>query len=90
QCLAFHDLSCQALMLFLIIPKEPIIRLPEAEDSGESLLGPLMIVGKKHAAHLGLANGLQTVVDEGPKCGQPVCHVHPCILGGHQLGWSPG
>ncbi|GAB0206366.1 hypothetical protein GRJ2_003102200 [Grus japonensis] len=54
-------------------PKEPIIRLSEAEDSGESLLGHLMIVGKKRAAHLGgLTNGFRMVVDEGPEGGQSV------------------
>ncbi|XP_064325626.1 LOW QUALITY PROTEIN: adenosine 5'-monophosphoramidase HINT1-like [Phalacrocorax carbo] len=90
ECLAFHDLSPQALMLFLVVPKEPIIMLSEAEDSGESRLGHLMIVGKKRAAHLGLTNGFQTVVDEGCEGGRSVCHVHLCILGGCQLGWPPG
>ncbi|KAM6188064.1 adenosine 5'-monophosphoramidase HINT1-like [Sarcoramphus papa] len=90
RCLAFRDLSPQAPMLFLVMPKEPIIRLSEAEDSGESLLGHLMIVGKKRAAHLGLTNGFRMVVDEGPEGGQSVCHVHLRILGGCQLGWPPG
>ncbi|XP_072705528.1 LOW QUALITY PROTEIN: adenosine 5'-monophosphoramidase HINT1-like [Ciconia boyciana] len=90
ECLAFHDLSPQAPTLFLVVPKEPIIRLSEAEDSGESLLGHLMIVGKMRAAHLGLTNGFRTVVDEGPEGGQSVCHVHLRILGGRQLGWPPG
>ncbi|XP_050769856.1 adenosine 5'-monophosphoramidase HINT1-like [Gymnogyps californianus] len=90
QCLAFRDLSPQAPTLFLVMPKEPIIRLSEAEDSGESLLGHLMIVGKKRAAHLGLTNGFRMVADEGPEGGQSVCHVHLRILGGCQLGWPPG
>ncbi|KAM6188218.1 LOW QUALITY PROTEIN: uncharacterized protein WM294_015988 [Sarcoramphus papa] len=37
ECLAFRDLSPQAPTLFLVMPKEPIIRLSEAEDSGESV-----------------------------------------------------
>ncbi|KAM6188065.1 adenosine 5'-monophosphoramidase HINT1-like [Sarcoramphus papa] len=90
ECLAFRDLSPQAPMLFLVMPKEPIIRLSEAEDSGESLLGHLMIVGKKRAAHLGLTKGFRMVADEGPEGGQSVCHVHLRILGGCQLGWPPG
>ncbi|XP_075302573.1 adenosine 5'-monophosphoramidase HINT1-like [Opisthocomus hoazin] len=77
-------------MLFLVMPKEPIIRLSEAEGSGESLLGHLMSTGKKRAAHLGLTDGFRMVVDEGPEGGQPVCHVHLHILGGCQLGWLPG
>ncbi|XP_052631103.1 LOW QUALITY PROTEIN: uncharacterized protein LOC128136052 [Harpia harpyja] len=88
--LAFHDLSPQAPTLFLVTPKEPIIGLSDAEDSGEPLLGHFMIVGKKRAAHLGLTNGFRMVVDEGPEGGQSVCHVHLHVLGGRQLGWPPG
>ncbi|KAM6293931.1 LOW QUALITY PROTEIN: adenosine 5'-monophosphoramidase HINT1-like [Aegotheles albertisi] len=90
ECLAFRDLSPQAPTLFLVMPKEPTIGLSEAEDSGGSLLGRLMIVGERRAAHLGLTNGFRTVVDEGPEGGQSVCHVHLHILGGRQLGWPPG
>ncbi|XP_069631231.1 LOW QUALITY PROTEIN: uncharacterized protein [Haliaeetus albicilla] len=88
--LAFRDLSPQAPTLFLVTPKEPIIGLSDAEDSGESLLGHFMIVGKKRAAHLGLTNGFRMVADEGPEGGQSVCHVHRHILGGRQLDWPPG
>uniref|UniRef100_A0A8C3VEW4 Histidine triad nucleotide binding protein 1 n=2 Tax=Neoaves TaxID=3078114 RepID=A0A8C3VEW4_CATUS len=90
QCLAFHDISPQAPTHFLVIPKKPIVRLSEAEDSDESLLGHLMIVGKKCAANLGLTNGFRMVVNEGPEGGQSVYHVHLHVLGGRQLGWPPG
>ncbi|NXH96550.1 HINT1 protein, partial [Pachycephala philippinensis] len=75
QCRAFHDLSPQAGMLFLVIPKEPIIRLSEAGDSGESLLGHVIIVDEKRAAYLGLTSGFWMVVDEGPKGGQSVYRI---------------
>ncbi|NXS85633.1 HINT1 protein, partial [Erpornis zantholeuca] len=75
QCRVFHDLSPQSGILFLVMPKEPIIRLSEAEGSGESHLGHVMIVGKKRAAHLGLTNGFRMVVDKGPKGGQSVYHI---------------
>ncbi|XP_048146419.1 adenosine 5'-monophosphoramidase HINT1-like isoform X2 [Corvus hawaiiensis] len=90
ECRAFHDLSPQAGMLFLVVPKEPIIGLSEAGNSGESLLGHVMIVGEKCVAHLGLTNGFRMVVDEGPEGGQSVYRIHLPILGGHQLGWPPG
>ncbi|XP_009472337.1 PREDICTED: histidine triad nucleotide-binding protein 1 [Nipponia nippon] len=90
ECLAFHDISPQAPTHFLVIPKKPIVRLSEAEDSDESLLGHLMIVGKKCAANLGLTNGFRMVVNEGPEGGQSVYHVHLHVLGGRQLGWPPG
>ncbi|NWY02601.1 HINT1 protein, partial [Nothoprocta ornata] len=90
QCLAFHDISPQAPTHFLVVPKKPIVRLSEAEDSDESLLGHLMIVGKKCAANLGLTKGFRMVVNEGPEGGQSVYHVHLHVLGGRQLGWPPG
>uniref|UniRef100_A0A8B9PGZ4 HIT domain-containing protein n=3 Tax=Aves TaxID=8782 RepID=A0A8B9PGZ4_APTOW len=90
QCLAFHDISPQAPTHFLVVPKKPIVRLSEAEDSDESLLGHLMIVGKKCAADLGLTKGFRMVVNEGPEGGQSVYHVHLHVLGGRQLGWPPG
>ncbi|XP_061872760.1 adenosine 5'-monophosphoramidase HINT1-like [Colius striatus] len=90
ECLVFLDLSPQAPTRFLVMPKEPIIRWPEAEDCGESLLGHLMIVGKECAAHLGLTNGLRRVMDEGPKDGQSIYRIRLHILGGRQLDWPPG
>uniref|UniRef100_A0A8C3VH31 Histidine triad nucleotide binding protein 1 n=1 Tax=Catharus ustulatus TaxID=91951 RepID=A0A8C3VH31_CATUS len=83
QCLAFHDISPQAPTHFLVIPKKPIVRLSEAEDSDESLLGHLMIVGKKCAANLGLTNGFRMVVNEGPE-GLPVGNVGPPDLIGRR------
>ncbi|XP_027565352.1 histidine triad nucleotide-binding protein 1-like [Neopelma chrysocephalum] len=90
QCLAFPGLSPQAATLFLVMPKEPFIGLSEAEDSGESLLGRVMVVGEKRAAHLGLTNGFRMVVDEGPEGGQSMYRIHLRVLGGRQLGWPPG
>ncbi|XP_032651345.1 adenosine 5'-monophosphoramidase HINT1 [Chelonoidis abingdonii] len=90
QCLAFHDISPQAPTHFLVVPKKPIVQLSEAEDSDESLLGHLMIVGKKCAAELGLTKGYRMVLNEGPDGGQSVYHIHLHVLGGRQLGWPPG
>ncbi|NXS80773.1 HINT1 protein, partial [Erpornis zantholeuca] len=75
---------------FPVMPKEPIMGLSEAEDSCESLLGHVMIVGKMCVAHLGLTNGFRMVVDEGPEGGQSVYRVHLPVLCGRQLDWPPG
>ncbi|NWS81382.1 HINT1 protein, partial [Toxostoma redivivum] len=77
-------------ILFLVMPKEPIIELCEAGDSGECLLGHVMIVDEMCVAHLGLTNGFRMVVDEGPEGGQSVYRIHLPVLGGLQLGWPPG
>lgn len=56
----------------------------------ESLLGHLMIVGKKCAADLGLNRGYRMVVNEGADGGQSVYHIHLHVLGGRQMNWPPG
>ncbi|XP_004686562.1 PREDICTED: histidine triad nucleotide-binding protein 1 [Condylura cristata] len=90
SCLAFHDISPQAPTHFLVIPKKPISQISVAEDADESLLGHLMIVGKKCAADLGLKKGYRMVVNEGSDGGQTVYHIHLHVLGGRQMNWPPG
>ncbi|XP_021567133.1 histidine triad nucleotide-binding protein 1 isoform X1 [Carlito syrichta] len=90
ECLAFHDISPQAPTHFLVIPKKHISQISAAEDDDESLLGHLMIVGKKCAANLGLNKGYRMVVNEGSDGGQSVYHVHLHVLGGRQMHWPPG
>ena len=90
QCLAFHDISPQAPTHFLGIPKKHISQISVAEDADESLLGHLMIVGKKCAVDLGLKKSYRMVVNEGSDGGQSVYHVHLHVLGGRQMNWPPG
>ncbi|KAG8514648.1 Histidine triad nucleotide-binding protein 1 [Galemys pyrenaicus] len=85
QCLAFHDISPQAPTHFLVIPKKPISQISIAEDADESLLGHLMIVGKKCAADLDLKKGCHMVVNEGSDGGQSVYHIHLHVLDGQQM-----
>ncbi|XP_006895056.1 PREDICTED: histidine triad nucleotide-binding protein 1-like [Elephantulus edwardii] len=89
RCLAFHDISPQAPIYCLVIPKKPITQISVAEDN-ESLLGHLMIVNKKCATDLGLERGYQMVVTEGSDKGQCIYHVHLHVLGGWQMNWPPG
>ncbi|XP_055137451.1 adenosine 5'-monophosphoramidase HINT1-like [Symphalangus syndactylus] len=62
--------SPQAPTHFLLISKKHISQISAAEDDDESLLGHLMIVGKKCAADLGLNKGYQMVVNKGADGGQ--------------------
>lgn len=47
QCVAFHDVSPQAPVHYLVIPKKPISQLSKASVDDEQLLGHLMLAGKK-------------------------------------------
>ncbi|KAL7058117.1 hypothetical protein AAHC03_017190 [Spirometra sp. Aus1] len=90
QCLAFDDVSPQAPVHFLVIPKTPIKMLSSAEDKDEPLLGHLLYVAKKVADEKGLKDGYRLVINNGREGCQSVYHLHLHVMGGRQMGWPPG
>lgn len=90
QCVAFHDISAQAPVHFLVIPKKPIPQLSKATEKDEALLGHLMLVAKKVAAEQGLGEGFRIVINDGKNGAQSVYHLHLHVLGGRQMKWPPG
>ena len=89
-CLAFRDVSPQAPIHFLVIPKKPIPQLSRSEDQDEALLGRLLTVARKVAVQENLAEGFRVVINDGKNGCQSVYHLHVHVLGGRQLGWPPG
>ena len=91
SCLAFHDVSPQAPVHVLVIPKKPIVSLEQLEDEDAPLLGHLWLTIQKVARQLELADsGYRVVVNCGRDGGQSVDHLHFHILGGRALKWPPG
>ncbi len=90
RCLAFHDVSPQAPVHVLVIPKQPIPSLAAATAADVGLLGHLVVVASELARTLGLADGYRLVVNCGRDGGQSVDHLHVHLLGGRQLSWPPG
>ncbi|KAI9559388.1 hypothetical protein GHT06_016177 [Daphnia sinensis] len=90
MCLAFHDITPQAPVHFLVIPIKPITMLEKAEAEDQGLLGHLLLVAKKVAASLKLEKGYRLVINNGEEGSQSVYHLHVHILGGRQMGWPPG
>lgn len=91
RCIAFRDISPQAPVHVLIIPRKPIPRIGLAEEADEALLGHLLITAAKVARSEGLAeNGYRLVINNGPHGGEAVPHLHVHLLGGRQLTWPPG
>ncbi|XP_034519720.1 histidine triad nucleotide-binding protein 1-like [Ailuropoda melanoleuca] len=75
QSLAFHDLFPHATTHFLVIPRKHISQIPVSEGDDESLLGHLMMVGKKCAADLGLKKGYRMMVKEGADGAQSIMFI---------------
>ncbi len=86
--LAFNDITPQAPVHVLVIPKKHIGNIAELgadpEASAVLLAGVRGVVGE-----LGLTD-YRTVFNTGAGAGQSVFHVHAHILSGRPFGWPPG
>ncbi|RVE67884.1 hypothetical protein OJAV_G00086260 [Oryzias javanicus] len=90
KCLAFRDISPQAPVHFLVIPRTPIPRISAAEDADAELLGHLLVVAKNVAKQESLSDGYRVVINDGKHGAQSVYHLHIHVLGGRQMTWPPG
>ena len=90
RCLAFRDVNPQAPVHILVIPKQPIARLADADESDESLLGHLLLAASKVAADEGIGDAFRVAINNGAGVGQSVFHLHLHILGGRSFTWPPG
>ncbi|MCC6509292.1 MAG: histidine triad nucleotide-binding protein [Pirellulaceae bacterium] len=91
QCLAFHDISAQAPVHVLVIPKRPIESLEQLSASDAGLLGHIWTVIPQLARQLGVSeSGYRVVVNCGRDGGQSVDHLHFHLLAGRPLKWPPG
>ncbi|WP_017651366.1 histidine triad nucleotide-binding protein [Fortiea contorta] len=88
--LAFKDINPQAPVHILVIPKQPIPKLADAQSQDHQLLGHLLLTVKLVAQQAGLDNGYRVVINTGADGGQTVDHLHLHILGGRSLTWPPG
>jgi histidine triad (HIT) family protein len=89
EFLAFRDVSPQAPVHVLVIPKTPVRSLAEATDAG--MLGGLLLAAAKVARLEGIeADGYRVVLNTNGDGGQTVFHLHAHVLGGRPLGWPPG
>lgn len=91
RCVAFRDISPQAPVHILIVPRKVIPRIAEASPSDESLLGHLLLTAGEIARREGIAeSGFRLAINNGPHGGETVPHLHVHLLGGRPLDWPPG
>jgi histidine triad (HIT) family protein len=91
QAVAFRDLSPQAPVHILIIPRKPIATLNDVSPEDAALVGHLFMVASKVAAQEGVAEqGYRTVINCNAQAGQTVYHLHVHLLAGRALQWPPG
>lgn len=90
QILAFRDISPQAPVHILFIPKQPIVNLDDAQPEDAAVLSHILLTIPKVAQQEGLTNGYRVVANTGADGGQTVFHLHFHLLGGRSLAWPPG
>ncbi|CAK8577398.1 unnamed protein product [Lathyrus sativus] len=92
KVLAFRDISPQAPVHVLIIPKfrDGLTELGKADARHGEILGQLLYAAKIVAEKEGIADGFRVVINSGASACQSVYHLHLHVLGGRQMNWPPG
>jgi histidine triad (HIT) family protein len=88
--MAFHDLSPQAPVHVLVIPRKHIATIQQIAPEDAALFGHLWTRLPRLAEELGIAGGYRVVANCGESVGQAVFHLHYHLLGGRAMGWPPG
>ena len=85
HCIAIHDVSPQAPVHVLVIPKKGIPRLVDAQPEDQALLGHLLLAAGKIAEQLGVADAFRLIINNGSGAGQTVFHLHLHIIAGREF-----
>lgn len=89
--LAFEDISAQAPVHVLVIPKQKMVSFADVKANDPAVMGAYMVAISKVADSLGLEEGgYRVVFNHGENGGQTVSYIHAHILGGRSLSWPPG
>ena len=91
EVIAFRDVSPQAPVHVLVVPKRVVPRLTDATQGDAMLLGKLLLASRTVAEKLDLLeSGYRVVINSGPDAGESVPHLHLHVLGKRSLAWPPG
>jgi histidine triad (HIT) family protein len=90
RILAFRDISPQAPVHVVVIPKDHHADMSALVAVDPGLAGELLAAVADVARAEGLTAGFRTVLNSGADGGQTVFHVHAHLLGGRGLAWPPG
>ena len=89
ECVAFRDITPQAPVHILIVPRRHVPTLSHADDP--AMIGQLALLAADLAKKEGIAeSGYRTVINTNSDAGQTVFHVHLHLLGGRAMRWPPG
>lgn len=89
--LAFNDISPQAPVHIIIIPKKEIPTINDITPDDSELIMKLFLAAQKIAKEKGIdKSGYRLLMNCNEHGQQTVFHVHMHLLGGRQMNWPPG
>lgn len=89
ELIVFHDIAPWAPVHVLIVPKQHIATMYDADASHAAMLGRMTALAPVLMRQLGVTNGFRIVVNTGHDGGQEVQHVHMHVMGGPRP-WAKG
>lgn len=91
RVLAFNDITPQAPMHVLVVPKQHVATLNDLTQKDDELVGSMVRAAAAIAKERGFDGpGFRTVFNCNAQAGQTVFHIHLHVLGGRSLAWPPG
>ncbi len=89
--IAMDDINPHAPVHKLIVPRQHISTINDAQAKDEVLLGHMIMTAKKIAIELGIEeDGYRVAMNCNKGAGQTVFHIHLHLLGGRAMTWPPG
>lgn len=86
---AFCDISPQAPVHIVFIPKKHIATTEQLNDDNFDIAGKLVYAASKTAKQMKL-DGYRLVINCNEIAGQSVFHIHCHLLAGREMLWPPG
>ncbi len=91
QLFAISDISPQAPIHKLIIPRKHIPTINDITHEDSHLIGDMVQTAKTLAKQLNIdESGYRLVFNVNRGAGQAVFHIHLHLLGGRAMTWPPG
>ena len=89
-CIIIEDISPQAPVHYLAVPKKMIKGISDLDDTEDKeILGHIMISIRNQMMKMDIKD-YRLVINNGSEAGQTVFHLHVHILANRTLGWPPG
>ena len=82
KLVVFKDIHPKARVHLLVVAKEHLPSLLQANPEHAELLAHMLLVMPQLAAKQGLTSGFRTVINSGSGGGQEIDHIHFHLLGG--------